>query len=58
VDYLIFAKLMTPEEQHLIGPLEPVAYGFNGGCDIGPPWPVSMTKELDTLARAKKPRGH
>lgn len=55
--YLIFANALSPEERELHGvvPEEAVAYGFRRGCD-GAPWPLMLSRELDKLAKLRKPR--
>ena len=55
--YLMFAKVLSLEERksHDVGPDESVAYGVPRGCG-GPPWPLALSRELDRLAKPRKPQ--
>lgn len=55
--YLMFAKVLSLEEResHGVGPDERVAYGVARGCGSAP-WPLALSKELDRLAKPRKPQ--
>lgn len=57
VEYLVFAKVLSAGDRRLAGlaPADPLPFVIPRSCG-SPPWPLTLSAELDKIARPRKPR--